>query len=106
MANYTFKWQLEEKGFEEIPWKDWDNLPNGRAYKKKDFYVDNYLSEAVRLARCGWEKVAYKIFKNKFGGYEEYIVICYDNDSYDGRYINVSANSLGAIAQTVFNNIW
>ena len=106
MANYTFKWQLEEKGFKEIPWEDWDNLYNGRLYKKKDFYVDNYLLPAVVQAKCGWEKVIYKIFKDNFGGYEEYIVLCYDSRNDDGRYINVSANSLGAIAQTVFDNIW
>lgn len=106
MANYTFKWQLEEKGFEEIPWKDWDNLPNGRLYKKKELYVGNYLLPAVVHANCGWARIEYKIFKDKFGGYEEYIALCYDNHNDDGRYINVSANGLGAIAQTVFNNIW
>ena len=106
MANYTFKWQLEEKGFKEIPWEDWDKLPNGKGYKNKDFYVNNYLLPAVVQAKCGWEKVVYKIFKDNFGGYEEYIVLCYDSRNDDGRYINVSANSLGAIAQTVFDNIW
>lgn len=106
MKNYTYGWKLKEYGWEEIPWKDWDNLHNGRLYKKKDFYVNSYLLPAVTKAKCGWEKVIYKIFKNNFGGYEEYIVLCYDNHNDDGRYINVSGNSLGAIAQTVFDNIW
>ena len=105
MANYTFKWQLEEKGFKEIPWKDWDNLPNGKIYKKKDFYVDNYLMQAIRESNSGWENVKYKLFK-KDGYIEEYIVLCYDTKTDEGRYINVSGNSLAAIGQVVFNNIW
>lgn len=105
MANYIFKWQLEEKGFKEIPWKDWDNLPNGKIYKKKDFYVDNYLMQAIRESNSGWENVKYKLLK-KDEYIEEYIVLCYDTKTDEGRYINVSGNSLAAIGQVVFNNIW
>lgn len=105
MANYTFKWQLEEKGFKEIPWEDWDNLYNGRLYKKKDFYVDNYLMQAIRESNSGWENVKYKLLK-KDEYIEEYIVLCYDTKTDEGRYINVSGNSLAAIGQVAFNNIW
>ena len=105
MSNYTFKWQLEEKGFKEIPWKDWDNLHNGRLYKKKDFYVDNYLMQAIRESNSGWENVKYKLLK-KDEYIEEYIVLCYDTKTDEGRYINVSGNSLAAIGQVAFNNIW
>ena len=105
MANYTFKWQLEEKGFKEIPWEDWDNLYNGRLYKKKDFYVDNYLMQAIRESNSGWENVKYKLFK-KDEYIEEYIVLCYDTKTDEGRYINVSGNSLAAIGQVAFNNLF
>ena len=105
MSNYIFKWQLEEKGFKEIPWEDWDNLPNGRLYKKKDFYVDNYLMQAIRESNSGWENVKYKLLK-KDEYIEEYIVLCYDTKTDEGRYINVSGNSLAAIGQVAFNNIW
>ena len=105
MANYTFKWQLEKKGFKEIPWEDWDNLYNGRLYKKKDFYVDNYLMQAIRESNSGWENVKYKLLK-KDEYIEEYIVLCYDTKTDEGRYINVSGNSLAAIGQVAFNNIW
>lgn len=105
MANYTFKWQLEEKGFKEIPWEDWDNLPNGRLYKKKDFYVDNYLMQAIRESNSGWENVKYKLLKKK-EYIEEYIVLCYDTKTDEGRYINVSGNSLAAIGQVAFNNLF
>ena len=105
MANYTFKWQLEEKGFKEIPWEDWDNLPNGRLYKKKDFYVDNYLMQAIRESNSGWENVKYKLFK-KDEYIEEYIVLCCDTKTDEGRYINVSGNSLAAIGQVAFDNLF
>ena len=105
MANYTFKWQLEKKGFKEIPWKDWDNLSNGKIYKKKDYYVDNYLMQAIRESNSGWENVKYKLLK-KDEYIEEYIVLCYDTKTDEGRYINVSGNSLAAIGQVAFNNIW
>ena len=105
MANYTFKWQLEEKGFKEIPWEDWDKLPNGKGYKNKDYYVNNYLMQAIRESNSGWENVKYKLFK-KDEYIEEYIVLCYDTKTDEGRYINVSGNSLAAIGQVAFNNIW
>lgn len=105
MANYTFKWQLEEKGFKEIPWEDWDKLPNGKGYKNKDYYVSNYLTQAIRESNSGWENVKYKLLK-KDEYIEEYIVLCYDTKTDEGRYINVSGNSLAAIGQVAFNNIW
>ena len=105
MANYTFKWQLEEKGFKEIPWEDWDKLPNGKGYKNKDFYVDNYLMQAIRESNSGWENVKYKLFK-KDEYIEEYIVLCYDTKTDEGRYINVSGNSLAAIGQVAFDNLF
>lgn len=105
MEKYTFKWQLEEKGFKEIPWEDWDNLYNGRLYKKKDFYVDNYLMQAIRESNSGWENVKYKLLK-KDEYIEEYIVLCYDTKTDEGRYINVSGNSLAAIGQVAFDNLF
>ena len=105
MENYTFKWKLEEKGFKEIPWEDWDKLPNGKGYKNKDYYVDNYLMQAIRESNSGWENVKYKLLK-KDEYIEEYIVLCYDTKTDEGRYINVSGNSLAAIGQVAFNNIW
>ena len=105
MAKYTFKWQLEEKGFKEIPWEDWDKLPNGKGYKNKDYYVSNYLMQAIRESNSGWENVKYKLFK-KDGYIEEYIVLCYDTKTDEGRYINVSGNSLAAIGQVAFNNLF
>ena len=105
MANYSFKWKLEEKGFKEIPWEDWDKLPNGKGYKNKDYYVDNYLMQAIRESNSGWENVKYKLLKRD-EYIEEYIVLCYDTKTDEGRYINVSGNSLAAIGQVAFNNIW
>lgn len=100
------KHTLIEEGYKEIPWREYIELPNGNEYRKKDRYIGNYLLPAIIHANCGWENIKYKIFESKTGSHEEYIVLCYDNHSDEGRYINVSGNSLAAIAQAVSDNIF
>lgn len=106
MENYTYRWKLLEDGYTEVPFKEWEKIPNDNVCKEKDKYVNHLLSPAVRELNCGWKNVVYKIFKNKFGYYEEYVVISNDTLSDRGRYINVTGCSLAAIAHIVFNNIW
>lgn len=105
MSNYTYGWKLKEDGWEEIPWREWADLKGAETYGKKDYYVDNYLMQAIRESNSGWENVKYKLLK-KDEYIEEYIVLCCDTKTDEGRYINVSGNSLAAIGQVAFNNIW
>lgn len=105
MSNYTYGWKLKEDGWKEIPWKEWVDLKGAETYGKKDYYVNNYLMQAIRESNSGWENVKYKLLK-KDEYIEEYIVLCYDTKTDEGRYINVSGNSLAAIGQVAFNNIW
>jgi hypothetical protein len=39
-------------------------------------------------------------------GREEYAVLYPDTDNSGGRYMNVSGNSLGAVAETVWRNVF
>lgn len=105
MSNYTYGWKLKEDGWKEIPWKEWVDLKGAETYGKKDYYVNNYLMQAIRESNSGWENVKYKLLKRD-ECIEEYIVLCYDTKTDEGRYINVSGNSLAAIGQVAFNNIW
>lgn len=105
MSNYTYGWKLKEDGWEEIPWREWADLKGVETYGKKDYYVSNYLMQAIRESNSGWENVKYKLFK-KDEYIEEYIVLCCDTKTDEGRYINVSGNSLAAIGQVAFDNLF
>ena len=105
MANYTYGWKLKEDGWEEIPWREWADLKGAETYGKKDYYVSNYLMQAIRESNSGWENVKYKLLK-KDEYIEEYIVLCCDTKTDEGRYINVSGNSLAAIGQVAFDNLF
>ena len=61
--------------------------------------------QAIRESNSGWENVKYKLLK-KDEYIEEYIVLCCDTKSDAGRYINVSGNSLAAIGQVAFDNLF
>lgn len=105
MSNYTYGWKLKENGWEEIPWREWADLKGAETYGKKDRYINNYLMQAIRESNSGWENVKYKLFK-KDKYIEEYIVLCYDTKTDEGRCINVSGNSLAAIGQVAFDNLF
>ena len=80
-------------------------LKGAETYDKKDYYVSNYLMQAIRESNSGWENVKYKLLK-KDEYIEEYIVLCCDTKTDEGRYINVSGNSLAAIGQVAFDNLF
>lgn len=96
----TYKWALNERGFEEVPFKEYTE-----EQKRKCDYVEKYLSPSVEHSRCGWHHVGYEIMENQYGR-EEYAVLYPDNENSNGRYMNVSGNSLGAIAEEVWRNVF
>jgi hypothetical protein len=96
----TYKWALDERGFKEVPFKEYTE-----EQKKKCDYVEYYLSPSVEHSRCGWNHVVYVIMENEYGR-EEYAVLYPDAENSNGRYMNVSGNSLGAIAEEVWKNVF
>ena len=96
----TYKWALKERGFEAIPFEEYTE-----EQKRKLHYVANYLSPSVEHSRCGWNHVGYEIMENEYGR-EEYAVLYPDAENSNGRYMNVSGNSLGAIAEEVWKNVF
>ena len=101
MANYVWGYQIEERGLKEVDWRDWKDFN-----LSKSAYVEKYLNPAIQAANTGWDHVVYKVFENKMGGKEEYILICPHKDCDNGaRYVNVSATSVQGIVQSVVNNL-
>ena len=101
MANYVWSYQIEERGLKEVNWRDWKDFN-----LSKSAWVTNYLNPSIETAHTGWDHVVYKVFENKMGGREEYVLICPNHGDDNGaRYINVSATSVMGIAQSVWKNL-
>lgn len=98
--SYLWKWQLDEMGFNEIPFADYTEWQN-----KVRNYVEKYLSPSIENANCGWNHCVFYVLENQHGT-EEFIALYPDEDNQNGRYINVSGNSLGAIAEATWNSVY
>lgn len=98
---YTYKWNLVQNGFIELDWHFYS-----QEELKKSAYVEQYLSPSVKHALCGWDHCIYHVFANGYNDREEFVALYPDEDETCGRFINVSGNSLGAIAEALWNNIF
>lgn len=101
MKGYTNAYTLKENGWEKL------NLNKYTPEQvKKLKWVLQSLEPTIISAQCGWEAVTYVIMQHGRAS-EEFVVLSGDaNHPYEGRYINVSANSLGAILSSVAENLW
>lgn len=100
MSNYTWKWDLDEKGFVEVPFSELNECQ----FRKLE-YVKKYLSPSIQKANCGWNHAVYYVLKNERDT-REYIALYPETENVNGRYINVSGNSLGYVAKEVWNNMF
>lgn len=100
MNNYTWKWSLDEKGFVEVLFNEYTDCQT-----QKLKYVEKYLSPSILYANCGWNHVVYYVLKNG-SDTREYAALYPEKENTNGRYINVSGNSLGAIAEAVWSNVF
>ena len=96
----TYKWALDQRGYKAIPFSEYS-----KEQKEKCDYVEYYLSPSVEHSRCGWHHVGYEVMESQYGR-EEYAILYPDADNRGGRYMNVSGNSLGAVAETVWRNVF
>lgn len=100
LNNYTYKWHLDELGFEKVPAHLYTSAQN-----KKWEYVNDYLSPSIEHAKCGWDHCVYYVLKNK-NGTEEYVGLYPDKVSQNGRLYCVTGNSLGAIAEQIWYGVF
>lgn len=98
--NYTFKWDLNLKGFKELDFEYYS-----QEQLKKSSYVELYLSPSISHANCGWDHCIYYVFDNELYK-EEYVALYPEKENTNGRFYCVTGNSLGAIAETVWNGVF
>jgi hypothetical protein len=98
--SYTWKWQLDERGYSEVPFKDYTEWQS-----KVNDYVEKYLSPSIENANCGWDHCVYYVLKNQYDT-NEFVALYPDKENQNGRYINVGGNSLGAIAEATWNSVY
>ena len=98
--NYTWKWSLDEKGFVEVSFDDYTEC---QLQKLK--YVEKYLSPSIQHSNCGWDHATYYVLRNKLGT-EEYVALYPEKENINGKYINVSGNSLGYVAKATWNGVF
>ena len=103
MKNYMYHYQIKER-FVEVPESDYTS----RMWNNKE-YID-VLSDAVVLANCGWDKVAYKVMRYKeMTECREFMVLCVrtDVDKWDlARWIPIDGNSKGCNFSVLGENLW
>lgn len=98
--SYTYEWCLIDKGYKFLDYRDMT-----QEELKKSSYVELYLSPSIHYANCGWDHAVYHVVQNEYGT-EEYVAIYPNKGNSDGRFINVSGNSLGAVAESVWNSVF
>ena len=98
MKNYTYKWELENRGFVEIPQTE---------YTEQQIDIEDFiksLSKVISEAKCGWTGVEFKVMKHTSGIIEEYMRLYVDGGG--SRWILITSNSKGANFQVLGENIW
>ena len=98
MKNYTYKWELENRGFTEIPQTEYTE----QQIDMEDFIKS--LSKVINEAKCGWTGVEFKAMKHTSGIIEEYMRLYVDGGG--SRWIPITSNSKGANFQVLGENIW
>lgn len=99
MANYTYGWVLEDRGYKEVSKEN---------YTEYQIDMENYiksLSKVINEAKCGWTAVEYKVMKHReYGIIEEYMRLYVVGGG--DRWIPITSNSKGANFQVLGENIW
>jgi hypothetical protein len=98
MKNYTYGWKLKDMGYVEIPNSEYTNsMCDTKAYIA-------VLSNAIVIAKCGWDSVEYKAMRCQNGDINEFMVLCVDGCG--ERYIPISGNSKGCNFSVLGENLW
>ena len=98
MKNYTYEWDLQNKGYKEVPESEYTD-----AQKDMKKYID-MLSDVVAAAKCGWDSLQYKVMQNEWEGNEKFMVLCVDG--HGERWIPITGNSKGCNLQVLGENLW
>ena len=100
--SYKWGWQIDS-GFKAVKFNDFT-----RYEEDKKQYVNNYLSESVNKADCGWYGIAYVVLECDGIDRREYVLMFGDrNDTpHNARWIDVTGESKGSIAEAVWSLVF
>lgn len=101
--SYKWGWQIDSKLHALNP----SDLTSEE--RDKRWYVNQYLDPSVREARCGWHGIVYAVCCEDDGeNRREYVLMFADkNDTpLRARWIDVTYDSKGAIAETVWGLVF
>lgn len=102
-ASYKWGWQIGDLGFLALTS---DKLTDEEIDKR--WYVKMYLEPSVHEARCGWDGVAYCVCDIGGENRTEFVLMFADrlDTPNDARWINVTGDSKGAIAEAVWSLVF
>ena len=102
-ASYKWGWQISQMGFKALTY---DNMTETELDKRS--YVHQFLDPSVREAKCGWAAITYAVCDINGENRTEFVLMFADaNDTPNAaRWINVSGNSKGAIAEAVWSLVF
>lgn len=101
MSRYYWKHELTERGYRE----EMDRCDYSDTQLEASAYVEQYLSPSIHYAKCGWDHCKYHVIR--CGHSSEAFIALYPNETdVGGRYTCVTGNSLGAIAEAAWNNVF
>lgn len=102
-ASYQWGWQISEMGFKAITA---DHLTPEELHKR--WYVLHFLDPSVDNADCGWHGIDYCVCDIDGNDRREFVLMYADrSDSPNrARWINVTGDSKGAIAEAVWSLVF
>lgn len=102
MANYIWGWQLSDDN-KAI---DYDMMTEDEQEKAR--YVNGALHKSVAEARCGWPVISYVVTEDSFGIRREWALMfgSKEHSPKSARWIPVTGNSKGAIAENVWSLVF
>lgn len=102
-ATYTWGWQVTKMGFSALTS---DRLTPGETDKMQ--YVDQFLSPSVSEAKCGWDKIGYCVCDIAGENRTEFVLMFggRNDPPSAARWINVTGDSKGAIAEAVWGLVF
>lgn len=99
MKNYTYGWELKDKGYVEIQKESYDKYQ-----KEMDEFIC-HTSNVIAEAKCGWDGVKYVVMKHKdCKDYSEFMVLWVKGGG--SRWIPITGNSKGCNFEVLGKNLW
>lgn len=97
MKNYTYGWDIKNRGYVEMQVTEYTESQNNMSK-----FIES-MSAVIRDARCGWDGVRYEVMKHENGHTNEYMVLYCSGGE---RWIPISGNSKGCNFSVLGENLW